>query len=166
MNQDNDRCQKKIVTGTDADLRKLTLKEAKGMLRKYGLPEKEIKKLSRWEVIAVVRTLSTEKTKAGEESFMSKFSRGNKFSIAAISERYKEECQRIFDLQNHVLASSEVLSTDEGLFFLFNFNNNFIFSFSNKILMYLKIYLKVEVVQKTKKTIWTLKRWEKTSRSF
>lgn len=28
--------------------------------------------------------------------------------------RYKEECQRIFDLQNRVLANSEVLSTDEG----------------------------------------------------
>ena len=28
--------------------------------------------------------------------------------------RYREECQRIFDLQNRVLASEEVLSTDEG----------------------------------------------------
>lgn len=28
--------------------------------------------------------------------------------------RYKEECQRIFELQNRVLASSEILSTDEG----------------------------------------------------
>lgn len=28
--------------------------------------------------------------------------------------RYKEECQRIFDLQNRVLSSHEVLSTDEG----------------------------------------------------
>lgn len=28
--------------------------------------------------------------------------------------RYKEECQRIFELQNRVLASNEVLSTDEG----------------------------------------------------
>ena len=28
--------------------------------------------------------------------------------------RYKEECQRIFDLQNKVLASDEVLSTDEA----------------------------------------------------
>jgi hypothetical protein len=28
--------------------------------------------------------------------------------------RYKEECQRIFDLQNRVLSSNEVLSTDEG----------------------------------------------------
>lgn len=103
----------------------------------------QIKKLSRWEVIDVVRTLSTEKAKAGEEG-MDKFSRGNRFSIAEHQERYicdylfdfvkydvnivkfcsiiehiifsryKEECQRIFDLQNRVLASAEVLSTDEG----------------------------------------------------
>ncbi len=44
---------------------------------------------------------------------MDKFSRGNRFSIAEHQERYKEECQRIFNLQNRVLASSEVLSTDE-----------------------------------------------------
>lgn len=60
-----------------------------------------------------MRTLSTEKAKAGEEG-MDKFSRGNRFSIAEHQERYKEECQRIFDLQNRVLASAEVLSTDEG----------------------------------------------------
>lgn len=45
---------------------------------------------------------------------MTKFSRGNRFSIAEHQERYKEECQRIFDLQNRVLSSFEVLSTDEG----------------------------------------------------
>ncbi|KAJ8919713.1 hypothetical protein NQ315_006241 [Exocentrus adspersus] len=104
---------KRTVTGTDADLRRLSLNNAKALLRKYGVPEEEIKKLSRWEVIDVVRTLSTEKAKAGEEG-MDKFSRGNRFSIAEHQERYKEECQRIFDLQNRVLASAEVLSTDEG----------------------------------------------------
>lgn len=31
---------------------------------------------------------------------MSKFARGNRFSVAEHQERYKEECQRIFDLQN------------------------------------------------------------------
>ncbi|XP_039293213.1 transcription initiation factor TFIID subunit 1 [Nilaparvata lugens] len=104
---------KRTVTGTDADLRRLSLNNAKALLRKFGVPEEEIKKLSRWEVIDVVRTLSTEKAKAGEEG-MTKFSRGNRFSIAEHQERYKEECQRIFDLQNRVLASCEVLSTDEG----------------------------------------------------
>ncbi|KAG8039641.1 hypothetical protein G9C98_000370 [Cotesia typhae] len=104
---------KRTVTGTDADLRRLSLNNAKALLRKFCVPEEEIKKLSRWEVIDVVRTLSTEKAKAGEEG-MTKFSRGNRFSIAEHQERYKEECQRIFDLQNRVLASAEVLSTDEG----------------------------------------------------
>ncbi|KAL1130727.1 hypothetical protein AAG570_011968 [Ranatra chinensis] len=104
---------KRTVTGTDADLRRLSLNNAKALLRKFGVPEDEIKKLSRWEVIDVVRTLSTEKAKAGEEG-MTKFSRGNRFSIAEHQERYKEECQRIFDLQNRVLSSCEVLSTDEG----------------------------------------------------
>ena len=104
---------KRIVTGTDADLRRLSLNNAKAILRKHGVPEDEIKKLSRWEVIDVVRTLSTEKAKAGEEG-MDKFSRGNRFSIAEHQERYKEECQRIFDLQNRVIASEEVLSTDDG----------------------------------------------------
>merc|ERR1712025_521034 len=106
---------KRTVTGTDADLRKLPLKDAKAILRKNGVPEEEIKKLSRWEVIDVVRTLSTEKVKAGEEGMDSfKFSRGNRFSIAEHQERYREDCQRIFEVQNKVLASDEILSSDEA----------------------------------------------------
>ncbi|ELW48654.1 Transcription initiation factor TFIID subunit 1-like protein [Tupaia chinensis] len=102
---------KKTVTGTDADLRRLSLKNAKQLLRKFGVPEEEIKKLSRWEVIDVVRTMSTEQARSGEGP-MSKFARGSRFSVAEHQERYKEECQRIFDLQNKVLSSTEVLSTD------------------------------------------------------
>lgn len=103
---------KKTVTGTDADLRRLPLSAAKNLLRKFNLPEEEIKKLSRWEVIDVVRTLSTAQAKAGAET-MSKFARGNRFSIAEHQERYKEEAQRVFELQNRILGSIEELSTDE-----------------------------------------------------
>ncbi|ELK33573.1 Transcription initiation factor TFIID subunit 1 [Myotis davidii] len=102
---------KKTVTGTDADLRRLSLKNAKQLLHKFGVPEEEMKKLSRWEVIDVVRTVSTEQAHSGEGP-MSKFARGSRFSVAEHQERYKEECQRIFDLQNKVLSSTEVLSTD------------------------------------------------------
>ncbi|XP_043913192.1 transcription initiation factor TFIID subunit 1 [Protopterus annectens] len=102
---------KKTVTGTDADLRRLSLKNAKQLLRKFGVAEEEIKKLSRWEVIDVVRTMSTEQARSGEGP-MSKFARGSRFSVAEHQERYKEECQRIFDLQNKVLESTEILSTD------------------------------------------------------
>ena len=93
-------------------MRKLPLKEARAILRQNGVPEEEIKKLSRWEVIDVVRTLSTEKVKAGEDGDQ-KFSRGNRHSIAEHQERYREDCQRIFDVQNKVLASNEVLTSDE-----------------------------------------------------
>lgn len=33
---------KKTVTGTDADLRRLSLKNAKQLLRKFGVPEEEV----------------------------------------------------------------------------------------------------------------------------
>lgn len=106
---------KRTVTGTDADLRRLNLKDAKQLLRKFGVQESEIKKLSRWEVIDVVRTMSTAQAKTGQDGTgWSKFARGNRFSVAEHQERYKEECQRIFDLQNKVLTSTEVLSTDEN----------------------------------------------------
>lgn len=111
--EEQEQQPKRTVTGTDADLRKLPLKEARAILRQNGVPEEEIKKLSRWEVIDVVRTLSTEKVKAGEDG-EHKFSRGNRFSIAEHQERYREDCQRIFDVQNKVLASDEVLSSDDA----------------------------------------------------
>ena len=31
---------------------------------------------------------------------MNKFARGSRFTVAEHQERYKDECQRIFDLQN------------------------------------------------------------------
>lgn len=93
--------KQKTVTGTDADLRRLSLKQARQVLRDFGVSDEEveeknnhyycimkdifcnfcfkkasnnkilfclqIKKLSRWEVIDVVRTMSTEAAKSGEE---------------------------------------------------------------------------------------------------
>lgn len=40
----------------------------------------------------------------------SKFARGNRFSVAEHQERYKEECQRIFDLQNKLVHRFLVFS--------------------------------------------------------
>ena len=53
--EEQEQQPKRTVTGTDADLRKLPLKDARAILRKNGVPEEEIKRLSRWEVIDVVR---------------------------------------------------------------------------------------------------------------
>ena len=46
--EDQEQQPKRTVTGTDADLRKLPLKEARAILRQNGVPEEEIKRLSRW----------------------------------------------------------------------------------------------------------------------
>ncbi|XP_053230866.1 transcription initiation factor TFIID subunit 1 [Podarcis raffonei] len=109
--KDDKLLQKKTVTGSDADLRRLSLKSGKQMLRQFGIPEEEINKLSRWDIVDVVRAISTKQARFDEES-TNKFARGSRFSAAEQKERYKENCQRIFDLQNKVLASTDILSTD------------------------------------------------------
>ncbi|CAI5793403.1 transcription initiation factor TFIID subunit 1 isoform X4 [Podarcis lilfordi] len=109
--QDDKLLQKKTVIGSDADLRRLSLKSGKQMLRQFGIPEEEINKLSRWEIVDVVRAIATKQARFDEES-TNKFARGSRFSAAEQKERYKENCQRIFDLQNKVLASTDILSTD------------------------------------------------------
>ena len=70
-------------------------------------------KLTRWEVIDMVRTLSTRQARVGDSS-VSKFARGNRFSAAEHHERYKEECQQRFDLQAKQLEDDRVLTTDDS----------------------------------------------------
>lgn len=43
QNEENNTPQKRTVTGTDADLRRLNLKDAKQLLRKFGVPEAEVR---------------------------------------------------------------------------------------------------------------------------
>lgn len=63
----------------------------------------------------MVRTMSTEQARSGEGP-MSKFARGSRFSVAEHQERYKEECQRIFDLQNkYVLVLQEIQAGKAGV---------------------------------------------------
>lgn len=108
LSQQEFRTKKISVEG---DLRRMKISEARAILREHGLRQDVIKKLSRWEIVAAVRTLSTEKTKAGEGG-LCKYSRINS-SITEIQERYMKDCQNIFELQNKLLSSTQVLSTDD-----------------------------------------------------
>jgi len=102
------KAPKRTVTGTNADLRKLSLKDAKEICRSYGIREEEINSLTRWEVIDVIRTLSTQAARTNMEvDGMERFARGRlSMSLADAQDGYKKYCQRIFDLQNKVLASA------------------------------------------------------------
>lgn len=44
--EEQDQQQKRTVTGTDADLRRLSLNDAKALLRKFGVPEDEVNSLN------------------------------------------------------------------------------------------------------------------------
>ncbi|VEL41308.1 unnamed protein product [Protopolystoma xenopodis] len=61
----------------------------------------------------MVRFTSTERAKQGEEEGTAKFARGNRLTMSEQIRCYREECQRIFDLQNRVLSNAELLSSDE-----------------------------------------------------
>ncbi|XP_027713985.1 transcription initiation factor TFIID subunit 1-like [Vombatus ursinus] len=113
LKQNKIRLEGERLMGTDADLRRLTLKKAQKLLRIFGISEEEIKKLSRWEVIAAVRALSTKELQSGANSrALTKFARVSQSSGAEQHRHFQQEVQRIFDLQNRVLASTDVLSTD------------------------------------------------------
>ncbi|KAI1718220.1 bromodomain-containing protein [Ditylenchus destructor] len=106
---------KRVVTGTNADLRKLPLKEAKEICREYGLKEEELNSLSRWDIIHVIRTLSTQAAKARSDfSGMARFARGNIRVNYDLQEKYKQFCQERFELQNQILSNPEEASTDDG----------------------------------------------------
>lgn len=40
--------KQKTVTGTDADLRRLSLKDARKVLRNFGIPEEEVGRVTTW----------------------------------------------------------------------------------------------------------------------
>ncbi|CAF1078345.1 unnamed protein product, partial [Adineta ricciae] len=91
---------RRAVTGTDADLRRLQLKDARRLLLKFNISEKIIQSLTRWEIVDLIRTLSTHQAKEGISDNMVKFARGAKHFQAQQFEKYKENCQKQFELQN------------------------------------------------------------------
>ncbi|KAL3087271.1 hypothetical protein niasHT_020534 [Heterodera trifolii] len=106
---------KKLVTGTNADLRKLSLKEARQMCREFGLTDEEIGSLERWDVIDVIRTLSTQAAQGTSDSQVSRFARGNaRANFADMQNKHKEHCQQVFERQNKWLRSAtEAQQSDE-----------------------------------------------------
>jgi len=100
------------VTGTDADLRKLSLENSRLVLLRFGVPDDQIQKMGRWERIAMVRAKSNEAANSGASGL--KFARGNRFSLQQQMTNYKEQSQLIFNNQVQAIsAANAVLSDDE-----------------------------------------------------
>ncbi|CAN6177364.1 unnamed protein product [Urochloa humidicola] len=103
------------VTGTDADLRRLSMDAARELLLKFGVPEEQIDKLTRWHRIAMVRKLSSEQAASGitiDEIPVSKFARGQRMSFLQLQQQTREKCQEIWDRQ--VQSLSAIDGDDHG----------------------------------------------------
>ncbi|KAL4565992.1 hypothetical protein LXL04_030101 [Taraxacum kok-saghyz] len=96
------------VTGTDADLRRLSMDAAREVLIKFNVPEEQIAKLTRWHRIAMIRKLSSEQAASGvkvDPTTISKYARGQRMSFLQLQQQTREKCQEIWDRQVQNLSA-------------------------------------------------------------
>ncbi|XP_061352095.1 transcription initiation factor TFIID subunit 1 [Gastrolobium bilobum] len=96
------------VTGTDADLRRLSMEAAREVLLKFNVPEEVIAKQTRWHRIAMIRKLSSEQAASGvkvDPTTISKYARGQRMSFLQLQQQTREKCQEIWDRQVQSLSA-------------------------------------------------------------
>eukprot|EP00978_Attheya_sp_CCMP212_P011558 scaffold28550_cov41-Attheya_sp.AAC.1 len=97
--------QIKKITGTQNDLRKLTMKQMASLLRSYGMGQKEIDKLKRWDRVHVIRDLSTKAASDGMGDGLERYARGEKMKLSDQKQMYRERIQEIWRRQRAALAT-------------------------------------------------------------
>jgi transcription initiation factor TFIID subunit 1 len=97
--------QIKKITGTENDLRKLTMKQMASLLRSYGLAQKEIDKLKRWDRVHVIRDLSTKAASDGMGDGLERFARGEKMRLSDQKRVYEARIQEICRRQRAALSA-------------------------------------------------------------
>jgi uncharacterized protein Smg (DUF494 family) len=70
----------KAVTGTDADLRKLSKTDIQQKLIDLGFKKDDLSSLTRWEMVAALREKSSQAVTQGIEGDTKKFARGVRFT--------------------------------------------------------------------------------------
>jgi len=95
------------ITGTDDDLRKLTMKQMGNILKTFGLKEKEIKPLKRWDRVHVIRDLSTKQAADGAGDSLERFARGEKKKTKDQQADYKQRINVIWKRQIAALSATD-----------------------------------------------------------
>eukprot|EP00536_Pseudo-nitzschia_multiseries_P002842 jgi/Psemu1/322735/estExt_fgenesh1_pg.C_390042 len=98
----------KKITGTSDDLRKLTMKQMGRILRSYGMPQKDVDTLKRWDRVHVIRDFSTKAASDGISDGLERFARGEKMKLSEQKQIYRERIQVIWRRQ------IDALSRDNG----------------------------------------------------
>lgn len=76
----------RMVTGTTADLRTLTMAKAKEKLLSFGIDEARIDRMTRWERVAMLRLHSSQQVANGGAP--NKFARGTRVTTKEQKEKY------------------------------------------------------------------------------
>jgi len=96
--------QMKKITGTEDDLRKLTMKQMAALLRSYGMAQKQIDTLKRWDRVHVIRDLSTKAASDGIGDGLERFARGEKMKLSEQKQMYRDRVQVIWRRQIAALS--------------------------------------------------------------
>jgi hypothetical protein len=96
--------QMKKITGTEDDLRKLTMKQMARILRSYGMAQKQIDTLKRWDRVHVIRDLSTKAASDGIGDGLERFARGEKMKLSEQKQMYRDRIQVIWKRQVAALS--------------------------------------------------------------
>jgi transcription initiation factor TFIID subunit 1 len=96
----------KKITGTDDDLRKLTMKQMADILRSFGkMTEKEITNLKRWDRVHVIREFSTRAASDRMAGGLERFARDEKFKMAEQKKDYRTMINLIWKRQVTALSA-------------------------------------------------------------
>ncbi|KAH9697575.1 transcription initiation factor TFIID subunit 1 [Citrus sinensis] len=98
------------VTGTDADLRRLSMEAAREVLLKFNVPEEMIAKQTRWHRIAMIRKLSSEQAASAvqvDPTTISKYACGQRMSFLQLQQQTRGKCQEIWDRQVQSLSAAD-----------------------------------------------------------
>lgn len=95
----------KETSGTQNDLRKLTMKQMTSILRSYGVAYKQIAVLKRWDRVHVIRELTTKAASDGMGDELERFGASNDGS----NECVKLQAPIVVDAEKNVRVLSHVL---------------------------------------------------------
>ena len=77
------------MTGTDADLRKLSKEDIKIKLIQMGYDEEEVRKFGRWKGVSLLRDTSSHAVKLGYNGDIVKYARNQRYNTQTQREAYQ-----------------------------------------------------------------------------
>ena len=103
----------KTVTGTDADLRKLSKDDIKIKLIQLGIEEEAIQKMGRWKRVSLLRSTSSHAVKLGYEGDIVKYARNQRYNTKSQREAYQRNINEVFKKQIDYILNADSIPLDE-----------------------------------------------------